>query len=141
MKAESVTILSEAVRAGIFLSIKLKEDTAATVLLILEDGRMPHTRTLLQITAHQLSTSSGVLICVRSSSCEFLPHMSSGFSPDCHHSFTSMYFFLELFGSQFVPHHWFPPAFLSTYPVTGRYFPSPRIPAGSTHSPKLPNSV
>lgn len=81
MEAELVTILGEAGRPGIFLSVKLREGTAGAVLLLpggWEDATYKDFASNHSLLAKYKFMSS---ICVSRSSCKFLPRMSSGFFP------------------------------------------------------------
>lgn len=95
MKAELVTILGEAGRPGIFLSVKIREDTAGPVLLLLEWWKDATYRDLT--SNRSLLAKQKVLnfIHVSRSSCEFLPHMSSGFPLTLSSLPLSLYFFVN----------------------------------------------
>ena len=93
----------------------------------LEDGRMPHTSTLLQITAYWLSTSSWVLFPRAEAHVSFCLTWAQAFPlTPFHPFFISVYFFCEVFCSQLLLCHCFPPIFISTYLIIGGYLPLAR---------------
>lgn len=90
----------------------------------LEDGRMPHTRTLLQITAYWLSTSSWVLFAWAEAHASFCLAWAQAFSlTPFYPSFISAYFFVTL---QFlVPSLSLLPSHFLIYILCNRWVPSP----------------
>jgi len=81
VETESVTILGEAGKPGIFPGVKLRDDTAGPILLLpggWEDATYKHFASNHSLLVKHKFMSS---IPTSRSSCELLPHMSSGFSP------------------------------------------------------------
>lgn len=123
MKAELVTILGEAGRPGIFLSVKISEDTAGPVLLLLQGWEDATYRDFA--SNHNLLAKQKVLnfIHVSRSSCEAKTHMSSGFPLILSPLPLSIYFSVNssVLSSFSVTASL--PFFLLTYLVIGEYLP------------------
>lgn len=128
MKAELVTILGEAGRPGIFLSVKIREDAAGPVLLLLEWEEDATYRDFASNHSLLVDKRFWILFmwaeahgsfCLRWAQAFLLP-----FLPFLYLST----FFCELFSSQFLLSNCFPPTFLLIHLVIGEYLsPHPEL--------------